>query len=237
MAKVTTLAGGQCLPARPLHSRLQRDLQLRAGGSGERLRPAGHGGSRADSLSPGGARWSARDNTVAFEGRAFQLARQPGRRIVRRPVGDDPPASHRGVLDLVRRATARPVSGRARAATRPAHGGAACGSCRCRGRQERVHRTLENAQSAFSTAPTGLTYEKAVRSLVKRKRTDHLSTTRTSCSPSKCPLEAEWASRAGTGCGHAVRTANVLISKPRCEVPSPHANDPPGHSVTLTDAQ
>ena len=32
----------------------------------------------------------------------------------------------------------------------------ASGSCRCRGRQERVHRTLENATSAFFTATTGV---------------------------------------------------------------------------------
>ena len=31
----------------------------------------------------------------------------------------------------------------------------AYGSCRCRGRQERAHRPLENAQNAFPTAPTG----------------------------------------------------------------------------------
>jgi len=29
-----------------------------------------------------------------------------------------------------------------------------CGSCRSRGRTERAHRSLENAQNAFPTAPT-----------------------------------------------------------------------------------
>ncbi len=53
-----------------------------------------------------------------------------------------------------------------RAPARSPHGRAACGSCRSRGRQERAHRPLENAQSAFSTAPTGLTL---------KKRSDHLS--------------------------------------------------------------
>jgi hypothetical protein len=31
---------------------------------------------------------------------------------------------------------------------------AVCGSCRSRGRTERVHRSLENAQNAFPTATT-----------------------------------------------------------------------------------
>jgi hypothetical protein len=48
---------------------------------------------------------------------------------------------------------------------------------RSRGRQERAHRCLENAETAFPTPSTGVTLAKAVRSFVKRKRTDHLLTT------------------------------------------------------------
>jgi hypothetical protein len=52
------------------------------------------------------------------------------------------------------------------------------GRGRRRGRPERAHRGLENAQNAFPTAPTRVTLStKAVRSLVKHKRTDHLLTT------------------------------------------------------------
>lgn len=106
-----------------------------------------------------------RDNTVTIDGRAFQLSPQPGRRsctgmrvTIRRHLSGDTPSG---------RAHGSWVSFRQyRAPARPSDGGAACGSCRCRGREARAHRTLENAQTAFSTATTGLC-------LIKRS--DHLS--------------------------------------------------------------
>jgi hypothetical protein len=96
--------------------------------------------------------------------------------LVRRPAGDRPPP-HGRILDLVRGAPLGLVSGRPRAPARSPNGGAACGSCRCGGRQERAHRTLENAKRAFPTAPTVLPVKsgqitcqtKADRSLVNNR--------------------------------------------------------------------
>ena len=43
---------------------------------------------------------------------------------------------------------------------------AACGSCRSRGRTDRVHRSLENAQTAFPTASTGLIHHDLFKELI-----------------------------------------------------------------------
>ena len=111
--------------------------------------------SRADPLSRRGARRGTRQHRDL---RRPRVSARPATRpaILHGPARDDSPTSGRRVLHLVGRTAAGSVSGSSRAPARPSDGGAARGSCRSRGRQERAHRSLENAQNAFSTAPTGL---------------------------------------------------------------------------------
>ena len=130
--------------------------------------PLGRGRSRRDPVSRRGARRRRATTPSRIGGRVLQIAPQPGRRSCAGLHGHRPPASRRAATRS-RAAAQRLGTLRARRA--------AYGRCRRRGRQERAHRSLENAQNAFPTAPTGVTLAKAVRSLVKRKRTDHLSTT------------------------------------------------------------
>ena len=115
------------------------------------------------------------DNTVAFQNRAFQLARQPGRRscaglpvVIRRPLSGE-------YSIWPWDASALPLPGRTRAPARSANRHPACGSCRCRGRQERAHHLGKRTDRVFHSYHRRPS--KAVRSLVKRKWTDHLSTT------------------------------------------------------------
>ena len=157
VAKITTLAAANRLSARSLHpATTTPPSAARRADPASAFVAARARGSRADPLSPGGAR--RRAATTPSPSRAAPSSCAPaGPSIVRGPARHDPPASRRASTPSGRGAAARPLSGRARPAPRSPHGRAARGSCRGRGRQERAHRPLENAQSAFPTAPTGLT--------------------------------------------------------------------------------
>ena len=109
----------------------------------------------------------ARDNTVSVSNVHVADRRAARPPQLCRPAGDRPSPPRWPDHHQSRRAAVRDIH-----RDRRAHG-----RCRSRGRQERAHRCLENAQNAFPTAPTGVTLAKAVRSHVKRKRTDHLLTT------------------------------------------------------------
>ena len=167
--------GGQRLPAGAVRAAIQRRLQLCAGGPGQCVCLDRARGSGSDFCHQED-RVVGRDNTVSCDGHGFQLARQPGRRsceglrvTVRRHLNGEyrsggvaagsvtiPPRSSGRVIVARRWGLWKlPVPWTPR--PRPPHLGK---------RPDRVfhsyHRPL---------------YDKAVRSLVKQKRTDHLSTT------------------------------------------------------------
>ena len=112
------------------------------------------------------ARVVARDNTVCLERQV--LHRRPARAPqLRGAAGDRPAALGRPLHDLSRDAAARPVPRR-----RPADGPS--------GRpapEARAPRGVDSAPAAVATAPTRRSL-KSGQSLVKPKRTNHLSTTR-----------------------------------------------------------
>ena len=168
VAGITTLAAANVLSrATASCPQLQRHVQLRAGAI-RRVpsSPLGPVDLDADSLSRRGARRRPRQHG------AVRRPRVADRAAARPPLLCRPAASPSASIS-----TARTRSGARRAALghiRPCSSGRAIGgrpwaygSCRCRGRQERAHRALENAQNAFPTA--------AHRPHSMTKRSDHLS--------------------------------------------------------------
>ncbi len=117
----------------------------------------------ADSLSRRGARRRTRQHRDDRRARVCRSPRSRAGAAVSGLTRHRPPAPRRAAYTITRGTPTAAAPFRRR---RAAHG-----RCRSRGRQERAHRCLENAQNAFPTAPTGVTLGKAVRSLVKRKRT------------------------------------------------------------------